>query len=311
MLATRRRQSGKRSRNLVAALPFVLPGLILVSVFIIVPMVFTIRISLSTYDIVEHTITFTGIVNYINVLTDSAGMFWLAYRNNFMYAIVTVPFIVMGGMIFSYLINNLRRGKMLFRVGFYLPVITSWVIVSLVFYYLFSNGENGLFNYLLVDVFHVLNDYVTWLDLEWPANAALWIMGIWKNIGWSVLIFLAALQTIPKDLYEASELDGAGGWRKFRYITISCVKPTTYYVLVQSIIGAFNVLIQVLMLTQGDPSGATSTLQYLLFDQAFNQFNFGEASAVGLIAAVTIVVLTFILNKLLKLDQSDRGIVDL
>lgn len=128
----------------------------------------------------QGEITFIGLENFKNVLS-GGSRFWYAYRNNFLYALVTVPFILLGGMLFAYLINNLRRGQTIFRVGFYLPVITSWVIVSLVFQYMFNNSDRGLINYLLVDVLHVMDDYVPWLLREWSGNAAIWLMGIWKT----------------------------------------------------------------------------------------------------------------------------------
>lgn len=287
--------------NWVHAIPFVLPGLILVGLFVVFPMLFTIRISLSEYQIVQGNITFIGLENFKNILS-SGSRFWYAYRNNFLYALVTVPFILLLGMLLAYLVNNLKHGQGIFRTGFYLPVITSWVIVSLVFQYMFNNSNRGLINYFLVDVLHVLDDYVPWLLREWSGNAAIWLMGIWKNVGWSMLIYLAALQSIPKDRYEAAELDGAGLWNKFWHITVPSLKPTTFYVMVNMIIGSFNVFIQVMMLTGGNPSGKTATLQYLLYDRAFNQFEFGEASAIGLIAAVTIVLLTYFLNKRLNLE---------
>lgn len=296
----------KGARAWLTALPFVLPGLLLVAVFVLYPMFFTIRISLSEYKIVQGEISFLGLDNFKNVLMGSSR-FWYAYRNNFLYALVTVPFIIFFGMFFAYLINNLRRGQGLFRVGFYLPVITSWVIVSLVFQYMFNNSDRGLINYFLVDVLHILDDYVPWLLREWSGNAAIWLMGIWKNIGWSMLIYLAALQGIPREEYEAAELDGAGLWKKFTQITMPSLRPTTFYVMVQMIIGSFNVFIQVMMLTGGNPNGRTATLQYLLYDRAFNQFAFGEASAIGLISAVTIVILTYFLNRRLKLDSPEEG----
>lgn len=302
---TRKKRLKKGAQGWLRALPFILPGLILVAVFVVYPMLFTIRISLSEYKIVQGDITFIGLENFKNVL-EGGSRFWYAYRNNFLYAIVTVPFIILGGMFFAYLINNLRRGQGIFRVGFYLPVITSWVIVSLVFQYMFNNSSRGLINYFLVDVLHVMDDYVPWLLREWSGNAAIWLMGIWKNMGWAMIIYLAGLQSIPRELYEAAELDGAGLWKKFVYITVPALRPTTYYVMVNMIIGSFNVFIQVMMLTGGNPNGKTSALQCLLYDRAFNQFEFGEASAIGLISAVTIVAITFLLNRRLRLDDVEK-----
>lgn len=287
------------------AIPFVLPGLILISIFVIFPMIFTIRIAFSNYQIVQGDISYVGLENFKEIFTESNKEFWYAYRNNFLYAIVTVPFIVFGGMVFSYLINNLKKGGSIFKIGFYLPVITSWVIVSLVFKYMFNNSSRGLINYFLVDVIHVLPEYVPWLLREWSGNLAIWLMGIWKNTGWSMLIYLAALQSIPNILYEAADLDGATTYQKFRFITMPSLKPTTFFVLVNMIIGSFNVFIQVMLLTGGGPNGKTSVLQYMLYDKAFGRFQFGQASAVGLISSITIVLLTLFLNRTFKLDNQE------
>ncbi len=304
---SKNRRFYKGVKNSVTALPFVLPGLILVAVFVVYPMLFTIRVSLSNYQIVQGTMSFVGLDNFIKIFTESSSRFWYAYRNNFLYALVTTPCITLGGMVFAYLINNLRHGRTIFRVGFYLPVITSWVIVSLVFIYMFNNSDRGLINYLLMDVLHLTDESIPWLLREWSGNAAIWVMGIWKNTGWAMLIFLAALQGIPRDLYEAAELDGAGRLKKFTHITMPSIRPTTYFVVVNMIIGSFNVFIQVLLLTSGKPNGRTSVLQYLLYDRAFNQFQFGEASAIGLITALTILLVTVLLNKGMKLDVVEKG----
>ena len=149
----------KGAKGWLTAMPFILPGLILVAVFVLYPMFFTVRIALSEYRIVQGDITFIGLQNFKNVLS-GGSRFWYAYRNNFLYALVTVPFILLGGMLFAYLINNLRRGQGIFRVGFYLPVITSWVIVSLVFQYMFNISNRGLIIYFLLYVLHVIDDYV-------------------------------------------------------------------------------------------------------------------------------------------------------
>ncbi len=288
------------------AIPFILPGLLLVALFVIYPMIFTIRISLSEYKIVQGEINFTGFNNFVSVFTEQSDRFWYAYRNNFLYALVTTPLIILGGLVFAFMINNLKRGKTIFKVGFYLPVITSWVIIGLVFQYMFNSSNRGLINYLLVDVFHILDDYVPWLLKEWSGNFAIWVMGVWKNVGWSMIIFMAALQSIPYELYEAARLDGAGKAKEFKHVTVPLVKPTIYYVLVNMIIGSFNVFIQVMMLTAGKPNGKTSVLQYLLYDRAFNQFNFGEASAIGLITAATVLFITVVLNKTFKLDEPEK-----
>lgn len=288
-----------------AALPFILPGLVLVCVFVLYPMFFNIRISFSDYHIVEGTMDFTGFKNYLSLFNESEGRFWLAYRNNLLYGLVTTPFIMLLGLLFAVMINTLQRGRVFFRVAFYLPVITSWVIVGLVFLYMFNANKYGLINYILVDILHILPGYVSWLQNEWTGNVAIWTLGIWKNIGWSMIIYMAAIQGIPGNLYEAASIEGANAIKKFIKITIPLIKPTTFFVLVNMLIGAFNVFLQVFIMTKGNPNGKTSVLQYLLYDRAFNLFRFGEGAAIGVITGLTVFILTLVLNRVTRLREKE------
>lgn len=287
----------KRLRALVPAAPFVLPGLLLAAVFVLYPMFFNIRISFSNYHIVQRSMTWVGLDNYIALFVQRADRLLLAIRNNFLYALVTTPFILLFGLIFAVMVNSVRRGRVFFRTCFYLPVITSWVIVGNIFSYMFNAGGAGLVNYILKDVLGLLNAYVPWLQRTWTANMVIWLLGIWKNIGWAMIIYLSGLQSISNDLYEASAIEGAGKAQQFRFITVPLLKSTTFYVLVNMIIGSFGVFIQVLMLTGGNPRGTTSVLQYLLYDKSFNLFEFGQGAAIGMITALLILLTTFALNR--------------
>jgi len=291
-----------RVKNLLPAAPFVLPGLILVCIFILYPMFFNIRISFSDYQIVQRTMNWVGLKNYTDLFTEAQGRLGLAIRNNVLYALVTTPFILFFGLFFAVLVNSLKRAQMAFRTFFYLPVITSWVIVGMVFAYMFNAGERGLINFLLVDVFHLTGDYINWLQKTWTANIVIWIMGIWKNIGWAMIIYLAGLQGISSELYEAAGMEGAGPVAKFLHITIPLLKSTTFYVMVNMLIGAFNVFIQVMLLTSGNPRGTTSVLQYLLYDKSFNLFQFGQGAAIGLITAFLVLTTTLLLNRIFRTE---------
>ena len=300
LLRERKALREKQLRNIRPASFFVLPGLILACVFVLYPMFFNIRISFSNYQIVERNIIFTGLENYIALFTERGDRIFLAMRNNFLYAVVTTPFIILFGLIFAVMVNSLKRGGVFFRTCFYLPVITSWVIVGNVFAYMFNAGQAGLMNYLLKDVFGVLDAYVPWLQRTWTANLVIWLLGIWKNIGWAMIIYLAGLQGISNDLYEASSIEGASKAQQFWYITVPLLKSTTFYVLVNMVIGAFGVFIQVMMLTGGNPRGTTGVLQYLLYDKAFNLFEFGQGAAIGMITALLILVTTVVMNSVFK-----------
>lgn len=302
MLREARLLRRKRVRNLAPAAPFVLPGLLLACVFVFYPMLFNIRISFSDYHIVERTIVWAGLKNYFALFAETGDRLLLAVRNNFLYALVTTPFILLFGMVFAVMVNSLRRTQLFFRTCFYLPVITSWVIVGNVFAYMFNAGGAGLVNYLLKDVLGLLPEYVSWLNRTWTANLVIWLLGIWKNIGWAMVIYIAGLKGIPAELYEAGMLDGASRTQQFWHITVPLLKSTTFYVLVNMVIGSFGVFIQVMMLTSGNPRGTTGVLQYLLYDRSFNLFEFGQGAAIGLITAILVLLTTVVLNRVFRTE---------
>ena len=303
-MALGRNSDMRRELKLIRqALPFVLPGLLLVCVFVIYPVFRNIMISLSDYKLVTGKMTYTGLKNYHDLMTGYQGRFWYAYRNTLLYAVVTTPITIFAGLIFAVMINSLNKGSVFFRTIYYLPVITSWIIVGLVFKYLFNVGSSGAVNYILVDVLHVMKEHINWLKLEWQGNFVIWLLGIWKGIGFPMIIFMAALQGIPRDLYQVAALEGSGSVNTFFRITMPLLKPAAYFLIVQSLIGSYNVFLQVLVLTNGDPSGKTSVLQFLLYDQTFKNMLFGQGAAVGVITAASVFLLTLALGKLLKSEN--------
>ena len=148
----------------------------------------------------------------------------------------------------------------------------------------------------------LLPEYVSWLNRTWTANLVIWLLGIWKNIGWAMVIYIAGLKGIPAELYEAGMLDGASRTQQFWHITVPLLKSTTFYVLVNMVIGSFGVFIQVMMLTSGNPRGTTSVLQYLLYDRSFNLFEFGQGAAIGLITAILVLLTTVVLNRVFRTE---------
>jgi multiple sugar transport system permease protein len=300
----RRSTNKKLAKNLGWAAAFILPGLILAAVFVFYPMVRNIQISLSSYKIVGNTTTFIGLENYRQLLlADPFHKFWLAYRNNLLYAVVTVPVTLLAALAFAVMINSAVRGAIVFRFVYYLPVITSWIIVGYVFQYLFNGNGRGLVNYVLVDMLHLLPNYVNWLNQTWTTEFVIWLLGIWKNTGWAMVIYLAALQGVPKDLYEAASIEGAGQWGKFWKITLPMLRPTTFFLTVQLLIGSFNVFLQVLVLAGNDPTGRTGVLQYLMYIRSFSDFNFGQGAAIGVLTAVSVLAVTLVLNRQLRRYQ--------
>ncbi|MHB8127719.1 MAG: carbohydrate ABC transporter permease [Mobilitalea sp.] len=294
----------RKMKNTLLALPFVLPGFLLAAIFIFYPTIRNIQISFSDYDIMKGTIEFTGIENYKELFSESQNRFFLAYRNNFLYAVIVTPITLFLGLIIAVGVNSTKRLSIQFRTFFYLPVITSWIIAGLVFQYLFNPGIQGPINYILMEKLHLIPKAINWLQTEWGGNFAIWVLGIWKNVGYAMILYLAGLQGINSSYYEVASIEGANSWQKLIYVTAPLIKPTTFFLSVQLLIGAFNVFLQVLVLTSGAPRGKTSVLQYLLFTRTFELYKFGEGAAIGVITAVSILIVTLLLNRKLKEDKT-------
>lgn len=283
--------------------PFIFLGLLGVAVFIVYPMLKGMYMSFFQYNILapDNSI-FLGLDNYIRAFQDERV--YLALRNTILYGIVTVPGQWIIGLLIAVLINaQFLKHKIFFRTVYYIPVITSWVVVSFLFKYLFADGKYGLVNFLLYEKLHILPEPVSWLQNEWTAMFVIWTLGIWKGIGWVMVIYLAALQSIPRSFYEAAEIDGATTRQLFRYITLPLLKPTTLFIIINLIIGSFNVFIQVYLITNGGPLGRTEVLLSYMYKQAFNNFDFGYASAISVIMGLMIFLITWRQQRLIGKEK--------
>ena len=270
--------------------------MLLLCLFVLYPLARNIQISFSSYDILADSVTeYVGLSNYTSVLSDRKYL--LALRNTILYTLVTVPGQMFLGLILAVLVNQVRRGQTAVKIISYLPVLTSWVVVSLIFRSLFMSGRGGLINYFLMQT-GLMSTPVAWLQQEWTANLVLWIFGIWKGVGWVMVIYLAALQGVPRDIYEAAQIDSANAVQIFFRITIPMVKNTTLYLLTVLTIGAFGAYIHVMMITEGGPLGTTNELMNLMYDTAFSRYNFGSAAAQSVIMGVMIFLLTLIQRKI-------------
>lgn len=285
--------------QLLTALLFLLPGLILFMTFLAGPMLYSLRISFFEWDIVTpEQSQWVGLANYREALKDP--VFRRAVLNTIVYAVVTVPGQMVIGLIVAVLLNQNVRGRTFFRVVYYLPVITSWVVVSLLFEYMFS-GQAGLINYLLRDVFHVIDKNILWLADPVLAFVPIHLLGIWKGVGWTAIIFLAGLQSIPKHLYEAAEVDGAGSLRQFFHITLPLLRPTIVFLVVVLSVGALNAYISNLLLTNGgDPLDKTHFILTLMYEETFDNLEFGYGSAISYLLTLVVFVISLIQMRLLR-----------
>ncbi|KPL77027.1 hypothetical protein ADN00_10715 [Ornatilinea apprima] len=293
-----------RVRQYLPVLLFLLPGIILFLTFIIGPMLYSLRISFYDWNIVKpERSVFVGFENYQRALADP--IFRKAALNTLVYTLVTVPAQMLLGLLVAMLLNQKFHGRVFFRVAYYLPVITSWVIVSLLFEYMFS-GQAGLINYLLRDVFGLIQQNIRWLADPVLTFVPIHLLGIWKGVGWTAVIFLAGLQAIPQELYEAAEVDGANTFNKFWYITLPLLRSTLIFLLVVLVIGGLNAYISNLLITDGgNPLDLTHFVLTLMYEATFTKLDFGYGSAISYLLTVVVFVVSVFQIQLLQKQSAE------
>ena len=291
----------RTGRNKIQVGLLLLPGVAMFAIFTIYPIVKLFLMSFTEWDfgsMLSHK--FIGLENYKAVLGDET--FRIAFANTIYYTLVTVPGQMILGLLAAVFINAIPRFRVTFRVIYYIPVITSWVIVSLVFRYVFNT--EGMLNYVLTNVLHLTDKYVAWLDTRWGGMSVAMMLGIWKGVGWNMVVFLAALQSVPQELYESASIDGCGSVQKFFKITLPSIKPTILFALVMLTIGGFNVFTSIKMITAGKPMHQTETVLTWMYYKAFNTGEFGYAAALSFIVAVTLVFLAVLQFKVMKNNEA-------
>lgn len=287
-----------RTRNIFQAAGFLLPGMVLFVVFFLIPLVYSFRISLFDWNPIRPDKSeFIGLANYIEILKDP--IFLRSVLNTIGYTIVTVFMQMFLGIFIAILLDRNIKGKTAFRVLYYLPVVTSWVIVSLLFEYMF-NGQAGLINYVLVDVLHIAKENIQWFADPVLAMVPISILGIWKGMGWTAVIYLAGLQSVPPSLYEAARVDGAGSIKMFTKITMPYLKSITAFLVVVLTIGGLNAYISGLLMTDGgNPMDLTHFVLTLMYEETFSNMNFGVGSAISVLLTVFVFIISFLQMKML------------
>jgi multiple sugar transport system permease protein len=289
----------RRYSDLIPALIFLLPGLVLFALFFLGPMLYSLRISFFDWKIVHpDQSVFVGFRNYQRALSDS--IFQRAILNTFAYTVITVAAKMILGLGVALLLNQRMPGRTFFRVAYYLPVITSWVIVSLLFEYMF-NGQAGLVNYILKDILRIIPKDVLWFADEYLTLVPIILLDIWKGIGWAAIIFLAGLQAIPAELYEAARVDGADSPAQLRYITWPLLGPTTVFLVVVLVIGGLNAYVPFQLMTNGgDPMDLTHSVLTLMYEATFGRIDFGYGAAISYLLTVFVFVVSMIELRLMR-----------
>ena len=275
---------GRRFRGASAGYLLIAPAVIATVVFLLIPMIVSGYLSLTHYNGIKPP-EFVGLQNYAEVLANPR--FQRAFQN-------TVFFVVMGmaigpllGLGTAILLNDNLRLRALFRTSFFLPTMTSLIVVATIWKLMYA--DNGIIN--AIAAFFGLPGHA-WLTDPTTALPAVVITAIWQGFGFETVVFLAALQAIPREYYEAATVDGAGAWARFRWVTLPGLRPTIVFVYVIGIIGSFQTFDQVFVMTNGGPIQATRTIVFDLVDR-FNRLDLGGASAVAYILLVFLAVLSY------------------
>ena len=292
MTTDTRRRKGKREG--LSAILFLSPTLLVFMVFVLFPVVFSFYLSFHTWNMFSSQRSFVGLENYERILRTPE--FWDVLRNTVIYTLGTIPLNMIVALVLAYLLNKKIVGKKILRTAFFAPVIMSSVAAAVIWRWVYEPNF-GLLNYCL-SWFGV--PAVNWLNDPTAAMFALIMMGVWKTFGVNMVLFSAGLQGIPEHYYEAAEIDGAGRWRKFWHITLPLLSPTTFFILVMSVIGSFQVFDTVYVLTSGGPLGRTKVLVFYLYENAFKFFEMGYASAVAYVLFAIIFGLTLLQVRYLK-----------
>lgn len=277
----------RRRRDGLWALFFIGPQLFGLLAFVMGPLIFALFLSLTSWDGFGER-SFVGLENFAKLLDDET--FWVSLRNTAYFTVLVVPGDLLCALLIALALNKVR-GRIFYRVFFFMPVVTSSVAVSVVWMWLL-NGEFGPLNSYLRSWFGF--EPPNWLVDPDAVIPALVIVSLWRGVGFTMVIFLAGLQGIPDTYVEAAQIDGANAWRRFWHVTLPMLSPTILFLTIVSFIGSFQIFDIAFVMTRGGPGDASRTLVYHIYDLAFVKFQFGASAAVAVMLFAILLVLTLL-----------------
>lgn len=292
--AEKKKLTGRKRDERVAAYIFVAPAVILLIAFLVVPMIYTVYFSGFKYQIMRpDAMKFIGFENYQKLFSDKN--FWLALKNTVYFTVIVVPCQCALALALALLVSKKFRGVAVFRTMYFAPQLTSMVVISVLWSVLYNaNPNTGLINSILVSLgmspIKFLSDANT-------AMKSIIFMSAWQGAGYQMMIFLAGLQGIPRDQYEAASVDGATKFKQFLYITLPGLKGTIKYVIMITMIQAMKLFTQPYIMTQGGPKNSTKTLVYYIYTQGFQKGNFGYACSIAAVFFVIVVCMSMAMKK--------------
>lgn len=282
-----------KKENLAGFL-FILPAIIPLMVFWILPVVFSGTLSFTDWDMMSEKIRFMGLKNYTSLLRDPN--FGRVLKNTLVFAVgSTVPTIFLG-MMTALVMNGARKGTGIYRTIIFAPYITPMVAISVVWSWIFE-PRVGILNFIMRLAGLPESQ---WLQSSRSAMVSVLIVTVWKSLGWTMIFYMEAIRKVPQNLLESAAIDGAGGFLQFVKITLPMISPTTFFLVIMSTISSLQAYDQIQVLTQGGPAGATRTLLYYYYQEAFQNFNTGKASAVAVILVIITVILSLAETRISK-----------
>lgn len=266
---------------------FLVPAILILTVFFFIPFFQTIGLSFCDYSTSIYHPSFVGLKNYVDIL--HSHLFYQVMGNTFLFLIVAVPFLVIFPLFLAVLINQKIRGITLYKILIYLPVIVSIVVAAIAFKWLYA--QDGILNYI-TSLFGI--NPIGWLTDSRFALYSVAIVTIWKGVGYYMMIYLAALMGVPQELYEACDIDGANFLQKHLTVTIPQIMPTIALVSTISLISAMKVFVEIYVMTKGGPLNSSKTIVYYIYERAFENLDLGYASALAVVLLLIIMVFSIL-----------------
>ncbi|HRN26724.1 MAG TPA: sugar ABC transporter permease [Ignavibacteriaceae bacterium] len=282
-----------------AAYIFLAPALSAIFIFFFLPVIAAFVMSFTDFDIYAlgnlSTVRFIGLDNYIKLFDDP--LFYTALQNTFYFVILAGPLSIAVSLGAALMLNSkLVKYKAIFRLSYFIPVVTTLVAVAIVWRFIY-HPKFGIINYLL-SLIGIAQ--VDWLGDTATAMPAIVLMSVWKNFGYNMIIFIAGLQNIPEDLYEASSIEGASGWQQFKSITLPMLAPTTIFISLITMIGYFQFFAEPYIMTQGGPLNSTLSVVQYMYQEGFKWWNMGYSASIAFVFFFIILLGTIIQLKIQK-----------
>jgi len=300
----RKKVSSVQKKETLAAWSFCAIPLLFLFIFLITPFIVAFVISFTDLRLISNPNLPTQFVVFRNFLRlFNSSSFHQALWNNILFVLVVVPLQTFLALLLAVLVNQKLRFINLFRTIYFSPVVTTMVVVSIVWYLLYNPGEGLINQFISFISFGKLGPY-NWLNDTSLVLPAIMILSIWQGVGFQMVIYLAGLQTIPHELYEAGWVDGANSWQQFWQITIPQLRNTTIFVVISTTILAFKLFTQVWVMTKGGPQGASKTIIVLLYQEGFTMLRVGYASAIGVLFFLIVLCVSIFQRIYLKEERA-------